>query len=297
MLEFIVLGSSASLPTKERALPSYAIRSEGDLFLLDCGEGTQRQLLNLNLSFGKIKAIFISHLHLDHFLGLFGLAHSLRLLGLNKKIIVFGPKGLDLFFKIFNCQDIYDFKVLDKWKSNKPFFSTKNCEFFYTKASHGQIDAFAFLIKEKDKICFYEQKAKKLGLKGTLFSKIQKEKKLKINSKTIYLKDVSYIKKGKSIAYSGDTIRDRKLIEFFKNVDLLVHDCTFDDSLANLAKEKHHSTVLDAAMVAKKAKAKALLLTHISARYSKDPSVLLNKAKKIFENSTIAYDGLRIILK
>ncbi|MCX8162950.1 MAG: ribonuclease Z [Candidatus Micrarchaeota archaeon] len=299
MLSLTVLGSAASVPTLDRSLPSYAVGYEGKIFLLDCGEGTQRQLLKFSLSYSKISAIFISHLHLDHFLGLFGLFQTIRLTGLQSKIVVFGPKGLKKFFELFNV-DKELVEVVELEKQKNPIFCYKSLEIFYYPISNHGVLSYAFLIKEKDKICFYEKKAKKLGLKGYLFNQIQKKGSLIINKKKVYLKDVSYIKKGKSILYLGDGLSDSALAKKLKDakeVDLLIHDCTFDNNLIDLAKERFHSTPALAANFAKKLKAKTLLLTHISARYSKDPSILLTQAKKSFKNSILASDGLKIELK
>ncbi|MCM8830585.1 MAG: ribonuclease Z [Candidatus Omnitrophica bacterium] len=294
MLELTVLGSAASIPTKDRGLSSYAIYSEGQILLFDFGEGTQRQLLNFNLSYGKINAIFISHLHLDHFLGLFGFLQTLALSNIKKKISLFAPIGLAKFLSLFKIKDTVNFYPLQKTKN--PIFSTKNLDVFSKKVNTHNVESYIFLVKEKDKICFYEKKAKSLGINGPLFSEIEKKGKIKINKKFIYLKDISYLKKGKSILYCGDGSPPINLEKTFLNPDLLIHECTFDNSLESLAKERFHSTPKQAASFARKIKAKKLLLTHVSARYSKDPSVLLSQAKKIFKNSLLAYDGLKLII-
>jgi ribonuclease Z len=301
MLQVIVLGSAASMPTKDRGLPAFAILNEGDLFLFDCGEGTQRQLIQFGLNYSKLKAVFITHLHLDHILGLFGLCQTLRLSGFTKKIDVFAPKALGSLFKIFGVEEIVNFYPLsNKNNPKKPIFSTKSIEVFCKKVPSCPIETYCFLLKEKNKICFYEQKAKAAGLKGHLFSEIQKKGKLKINNKTIYLKDISYIKKGKSVGYCTDIYLSKKvelsILGFFKEADLLILDSTFSHDLENLAKERFHSTAYLAAKFAAKAKVKSLLLTHISARYSKDPSILLKEAKNQFSFSELAYDGLTINL-
>ncbi|MEM4137314.1 MAG: ribonuclease Z [Candidatus Anstonellaceae archaeon] len=296
MITLTVLGSGASIPTSQRSLSSYALSYEGKLFLFDCGEGTQRQLMNFSLSYAKINAIFISHLHLDHFLGLFGLLQTIKLSGLNNKVLVFAPKEMKKFFDLFEV-DPNIAQLVELNNKKNPIHTFKNLEFYaYPSKFHGNIDSYIFFAKEKDKICFYEKKAKEMGLRGHLFREIQKKGSIIINKKRIYLKDVSYIKKGKSILYLGDGRYSTSLASKFKGVDLIIHDCTFDDSLEDLAKERFHSTASMAANFAKKAQAKKLLLTHISARYSKDPSILLNQAKKIFGESILAADGLKIDL-
>ncbi|MFH1306751.1 MAG: ribonuclease Z [Candidatus Micrarchaeota archaeon] len=300
MLNITILGSSGSAPTKERNLPSIAVQINGDVLLLDCGEGTQRQMMKHGVSYAKVKAIFISHLHLDHFLGIFGLGETLRLSGRTTPIQIFGPPGTARVLYSFGHRDLFNIHEISKknCSKTKPIFSLHNHEVFCFLVSHGKrMNAFGFAIKEKDKYRFYEEKAKYFGIHGPLFSKIQKEGKLKINKKTIKLKDVTYLQKGKKITYSGDTMYSKTITNAAKNSDLLIHDCTLDDEKHLLAKEKYHSTPSDGAKCAKKANAKKLLLFHLSGRYSKDSKILLEQAKKIFKNTEVAYDGMKLELK
>ncbi len=299
MMDVYVLGSSASAPTINRSLPSIALRLNGDIVLLDCGEGAQRQMMLYGASYAKAKVICISHLHLDHFLGIFGLAETLRLSGVCEKIQIFGPMGLARILQSFGKKEIFEVHELcTPVKSSKtPIFSINNYDIFAFDVSHGKMPAFGYVVRERNKIRFFEKKAKSLGLSGTLFSQILKNKKLKLNNKTIFLKDVSYVQPGKCLCYCGDTVFSKKCVSASKNCDLLIHEATYDDSCKDLAKERFHSTASDGAKVAKLAGVKSLLLTHIGGKYSKDPSILVEQAKKIFKNTSVASDGLVISLK
>ncbi|PIT84002.1 ribonuclease [Candidatus Micrarchaeota archaeon CG10_big_fil_rev_8_21_14_0_10_45_29] len=300
MMDITVLGSSASAPTPQRSLPSIAVQINGDIILLDCGEGAQRQMMLHGASYAKVKAALISHLHLDHFLGLFGLGETLRLSGRVEPIKVFGPPGTRKFLYSFGHREIFDVHEITKadCSKKKPLHIMQNHQIFCFPASHGKrTNAFGYIIAENARLRFHEKKAKSLGLAGPLFSQIQKKGKLKIGKRIIRLKDITYLQKGLRLAYSGDSLPCAATTTAAKNADLLIHDCTFDDSRADLAKEKFHTTASQAAKIAKIAKAKSLLLTHIGGKYSKDASILLEQAKKIFPNSQIAQDGMKITLK
>ena len=305
MMDITVLGCAASTPTPERSLPSIAVRIDGDVLLFDCGEGTQRQMMRHGVSYAAVKAVFISHLHLDHFLGLFGLGETLRLSGRPEPIEVFGPPGTMRFLSSFGPREIFSVHEITKEqlvdcnplsKSPKPLITINEHDIFVLPANHGpKVNAYSFLLREHDRLRFHETKAKSLGLAGPMFKEIQKNGSLKIGSKTIHLDDVTYVQPGKCIVYSGDTSYSPELARAAKGADLLMHDATFDEGQRPLADERAHSTAADAANTAKKAGVRQLLLFHLSGRY-RDPQMLLDEAKKIFPNTIAAEDGLKISL-
>jgi ribonuclease Z len=151
--------------------------------------------------------------------------------------------------------------------------------------------SYGLVFKEDDSLKFHEKKAHSLGLKGRLFKEIQKKGFVKTEKGKIRLEDVSWTKTGRKIVYSGDCAPDKETVKQAKEADLLIHEGTFDASMKEEAEERLHSTVEGAAAVAKKAKAKRLIITHISPRYS-DTSILLEQAKKVFPNTEIAKDGM-----
>ena len=293
MLRITFLGTSGSVPTVERGMPAIALKYEKELLLWDCGESTQRQMMKYKAGYGSVNAIFISHSHLDHYLGIFGLLETLNLIAkpkYNIHLCAFEDLGKSL-------NERYDFIEAHALKNGVVYkgdgfvveaFPVKHC-----RGAHG------FIFRENDKIKFNEKKAHKLGLKGKMFTEIQKKGYVMIGKKKIKLEDVSWVKKGIKVVYSGDTSPCESLIKAAKDADLLVCEGTFDSSKKDEAKERFHSTMEDAANIAKKAKVKQLVITHISPRYAdaKELKKFENDAKKIFKNTVFAYDGMKVELK
>ena len=287
-LQITFLGTSGGVPTPKRGMPSIAIKWNGEIYLFDCGEGTQRAMMQNKVGYGSINSIFISHLHLDHFLGVFGLIETLHLLQPSPKpISIYAPEYFELINK-------YKFITLDKIKPRGGLllqgndFSISAFTVKHTKNSYG------FIFKENDRRKFDEEKAHALGLQGRMFSEIQKKGSLVINGKKILLDDVSWIKPGRKIVYSGDCAPSENLIKVAKDADLLIHESTFANDKEDEAKERMHTTSKQAAMIAKQSNVKKLVLTHISPRYSEEESIknLLGDAKSVFNNTIVANDGL-----
>lgn len=287
MLRITFLGTSGAAPTVDRGMPAISIKYESELMLWDCGEGTQRQLMKYKVGYGSIDHIFISHPHLDHYLGLFGLLETLKLSSPSPRPLnIFVPKSLDL--------EGYKFVKLSKLR-NGPIYLGKNFTVSAFPVKHVR-NSFGFIFQENDRLKFYEEKAHSLGLQGKLFKEIQKKGKVKTEKGEIKLEDVSWKNPGKKIVYSGDCLPDDNLIEAARDADVLIHEATFDSSKKEDAIERMHSTVVDAATIAKKAKVKQLVLTHISPRYS-NSTILLEQAKEIFQQTKIAEDGMYLDLK
>lgn len=284
MLRVTFLGTSASAPTVERGMPSIAIKYESELMLWDCGEGTQRQLMKYKVGYGSVGSIFITHPHLDHYLGMFGLLETLKLSSPSPKPIrIFLPRGLDA--------EGYPFAKVEKIKAGEILrgrgfsvsaFAVKHC-----RGSHG------FVFQEDEKIKFHEEKAHSLGLHGTLFREIQKKGKVQTEKGEILLEDVTWRMSGKKVVYTGDCTPADATIEAAKGADLLIHEATFDSSKKDEAAERLHSTAQAAAQIAKDAGVARLVLTHISPRYA-DTTALLAEARAVFPACDIAEDGLAI---
>ncbi|MCX8197503.1 MAG: ribonuclease Z [Candidatus Micrarchaeota archaeon] len=289
MFELVMLGTSSANPTVHRNLPAIAVRKEGQLLLLDCGEGTQRQMMLYGVSYMKVSAIFLSHLHLDHCLGVFGLIETMALNGRTNELKIFGPKGTSALLEA--KYELHDFA---KVQEIAPGFEADFGQFFVRaiKVLHTK-NSLGFILQEKDKIRFYEEKAHMLGLKGPMFSEILRKGQLPIGGRKVSLKEVTYVQKGKKIAYSGDTLPSPEFAKAAKEADLLIHEATFSSEFDQEAKDSLHSTAAGAAWVAKKAGAKRLILTHISSRF-RDPTVLLEEARAIFPSVEVAYDGMKL---
>ncbi|VVC04760.1 Ribonuclease Z [Candidatus Bilamarchaeum dharawalense] len=286
MLRITFLGTSGSTPTTDRGMPALAIKYESELMLWDCGEGTQRQLMKYKVGYGSIDHIFISHPHLDHYLGLFGLLETLKLSSAAPRPLnLFVPKNMDF--------ENYKFAKVSKLK-NGMIYRGKDFTVSAFPVKHVK-NSFGFIFQEDDKIKFHEDKAHSLGLQGKLFREIQKKGKVKTEKGEIKLEDVSWKNSGRKIVYGGDCLPDDNLTEAARNADVLIHEATFDSSKKEDAEERMHSTAEDAALIAKKAKVKQLVLTHVSPRYA-NTNILLEQAKNIFPQTKIAEDGFSIDL-
>jgi ribonuclease Z len=293
-MRIIFLGTAGSAPTILRGLPSVAIEHNGEVFLFDCGEGTQRQMMTFHVNVSRIKAVFLSHTHGDHTLGMGGLVRTLALNNRTEKLNVYVPKGGE---KIINVLINFDKPMLNikinPIKAGEIYrgkdFSVSAFKLIHTTHTYG------FVFKENDKLKFIKQKMKGLGMKGTDFSKLLKDKSIKIKNKTIKLKDITRLEIGKKIVYATDTRPAKETEKMAINADILIHESTYADSEHKLAKQRLHSTAVEAAKIAKAAKVKKLILVHPSARY-KDATKLIKDAKTIFSNTEMAKDGLSITL-
>ncbi len=286
MIKITFLGTSAAMPTKERNLSSIAIHAK-EWMLFDCGEGTQRQMMKYSVPYGRIKSIFITHPHLDHFLGIYGLLKTYKLTLPHRTMPLFLPKGVK----------VEEDNVFITQLTEGKLYENSDYEVHAFKVKHKSPQSFGFILQEKDKIKFYEEKAHSLGLQGKLFKEIQEKGFVKIGTrgKKIKLKDVTWVQKGKKIVYTGDTIPCKEVLKAAKGADLLIHESTFLSKDGGEATAQWHSSAKDAATIAKKAKVKQLILTHLSSRY-KDDGEILQEAKEIFSNTLCAKDGFTLSL-
>lgn len=294
------LGTSGSVPQKDKNFASIILSFRGNNLLFDCPEGTQRQLMKSEHSLMDINHVFISHMHSDHFLGLFGWISTMTLNQRKEKLIIFSPKsGKEKIQKIMK-EVIYPSFPIEYIELKKGTI-LKN-EFFEVSAfplKH-EIPCFGFVFKEKDKKGeFDRKKAIKLGIPiGPMFAKLANGEKVKINGKTFTEKDVMNYKKrreGRKIVFVSDTLPIKETIEESKNAELLVHESTFLDKQKDKAKESMHSTALNAAGIAKKAKVKKLALFHFSARNTNSEEILL-EAQKEFKETIIPNEMQTIIV-
>ena len=298
-LSVIFLGTSGSTPTPQRSLPAIAIRRKGEIILFDCGEGVQRQMIMAKLSFHRKMKIFITHMHGDHVLGLPGLIQTMSLFDRQRKLEVYGPKGLKEFIDVIQKTVQYTLTFpIEIHEIAKAGIICEEDEYtvFAVEADH-VIPSFAFALIEKPRPGkFYPEKAKKLGIpEGPLWSRLQRGYSVTLpDGRTIKPSEVvGPPRPGRKIVYSGDTRPCINLIRLAENADLLIHDATLDDELAEKAYEDGHSTPSQAAEIARKAGVDRLVLTHISARY-KSAEKLLEQAKKVFPNVFVAEDFMKI---
>jgi len=294
-MRLTVLGTSASTPSKERNLSAIMLNFEGLNYLFDCPEGTQRQLMKAKSSYMKIHAIFLSHFHGDHILGLPGLLATMSMHQRDYPLFVFGPKGVKE--KVQKALEIsllkvnFEIKAIEV-KEGKIFEEEK---FFVEcfKLNH-EIPCYGFVFKEKDSLGqFQREKALKLGIpEGPLWSQLHKGIKVKVGKKTFKPEDVIDVSKkktGKKISFVFDTLANNSYINKIKDSDVLFHESTFLEKLKDRAKETMHSTAKDASKIAAKAKVKKLVLFHFSPRH-KDTEKFDIEAREFFGNVVAAKD-------
>jgi ribonuclease Z len=298
-LRVIFLGTAGSVPTTKRSLPAILVQHKGEQIMFDCGEGVQRQMIRAKAGFhGKMK-VFVTHMHGDHVLGLPGLLQTMALLDREKKLDVYGPPGIKRFLE--GIKDTVQFVLtfpVEVHEICEPSVVCEEQEYAVRAvwADH-VIPSLAYAFVEKPRPGrFYPEKAKALGVQeGPLWSKLQYGHAVKLpNGRIVRSEDVAGPRRpGRKIVYTGDTRPFKGFVKFAAGADLLVHDATLDNELAERAGEDGHSTPEQAAKNAKKARVKQLILTHVSARYE-DTSILLEQAKRIFKNTQVAEDFMKI---
>ena len=290
----IFLGTSQAIPTASRNHTSILIKYKQESFLVDCGEGTQRQFRKAKINPCRLTRLLITHWHGDHVLGIPGLFQTLALNNYNKTLKVYCPPGTCKFVSLMQKLFVFKDKIKIKTEEvNARFFETED---FYLEAfplNHG-VPANAYAFVEKDRLRIDKKKLEKLKIPSSpLIGELQKGRVVKINGKTVKPEEVTYSQKGKKIVVILDTKLTEGCYKFAKDADLLIAEATYSKQDKDLADENKHLTAEDAARIAKKAKCKKLILTHISQRYQKNESVLLEEAKKIFKNTELAFDLMK----
>ncbi len=291
MIRITVLGTAGASPTKTRSLTSVSLFYDGNVLLFDCGEGTQMQILKYGVNYSRIRAIFLSHAHGDHVIGLAGLLRSMELNGRQDPLYIFVPQG---YQGVVNRLITFDnakisYKIHVKGIQSGKVYRGKDFTITAFKLDH-TVSTYGYIFKIDDKRKFIEEKCRKLGLVGEMYGALQKKGSLKLGKRTVRLDDVTRIKVGKKIVYATDTRPTRSTVTAAKGADLLIHEATYADREKRLARERMHSTALEAAQIAKKAGVKELVLIHLSARY-KNALQHETDAKTVFDNAVVAKDG------
>ncbi len=294
VLRITFLGTAGSVPTPERNPSAIVIRREADLFMFDCGEGAQQQMMRAKTGM-KISAIFITHFHADHVLGIPGLIQTLSMQGRQEPLEIYGPKGVKRF--LYHLLSLgYGGKFEVKAIELNPGDVVRRDGYVVKafKTLHN-VRSIGYVLEEDMRPGkFNRERAIALGLKpGPLFSKLQHGESVFVDGREIRPEDVlGPPRPGRKIVYTGDTRPSESIVESAKNADILIHDGTMSEEEKEQAIEYMHSTASEAAEIAKRANVRRLILTHISARYSDENGVqkLEEEAKKIFENVEIARD-------
>lgn len=298
-LQIVFLGTAAGVPTPRRGLPAILVKRESEQLIFDCGEGVQRQMLLTGENPNRSLKIFITHMHGDHVLGLPGLLQTLSLLNRERKLDVYGPPKIKDFLQAIKetVQFVLTFPLeIHEIEEEGTICDEKE---YYVEAIRSKhvIPGFIYAYVEKARPGkFYPTRAEALGVpQGPLWGKLQRGQSVTAKNGHIVRPEnvLGHSRKGRKIIYTGDTRPFKRLETFAFEADVLIHESTLGEELTKRAKEYGHSTPGQAATLAKKAKVKKLILTHISQRY-KDPNKVLKQAKKIFKNTIVAEDFMKL---
>ena len=296
MLGVTILGNNSALPAYERHPTSQVVTLDDQLFLVDCGEGTQMQLAKYKIRWGRINYIFISHLHGDHYFGLPGLINSMGLLNREHDLHLFAPALL---------KDILDLQL-----------NAGNTVLPYTLHFHPLVQEGLLVKTDKFQVHCFATKHR-VPCWGFKFEQVKAPRK--VNPEKALKHDVpssffDYLKWGndyttkmgeliknelvtdpavkpKSYAYSADTVYDEELVEKIKKVDMLYHETTYLKDLEARAFSRFHATTIQAASIAKMANVGRLLIGHFSSKYEK-LEIFEQEAREVFKNTDIAVEGV-----
>jgi ribonuclease Z len=293
------LGTGAGMPSKTRNVSSLALKlleEIGTIWLFDCGEATQHQILHTTVKPRKIDKIFITHLHGDHIYGLPGLLGSRSFLGGDQPLTIYGPKGIKEWIELTlqTSQTHLNYAIEFVEVGEGIVLEDENFIVTAMPLEH-VVPCFGYRIEQKPLLGTLQvEKAIALGVpKGPLLGQLKSGHDVTLEDGTIIRsKDVTdEPKKGFTVAILGDTRYCENAIKLSEDADIIVHESTFDHSTTNLAESYGHSTNIDAANVALNAGAKNLLLNHLSARFfPQDIEMMLKEAKKIMPNTFMVTD-------
>jgi ribonuclease Z len=298
--ELKILGSSSATPSNNRNHTAQVLTIGNQLNLIDCGEGTQMQLMRYKVKHQRICNIFISHLHGDHFFGLFGLLSTMQLQHRTAPINIFGPPGLaellTLQFKYSNS--IFSFKINFQELDPGTHQLIYEDKFFtvHTLPMHHRVSCCGFLFREKPKLRHLVKSKLPDFLTPPQLVRLKQGEDVLNEAGQVLVRNAdvtSAPNRSRSYAYCSDTRYKEDILPYIHQVDLLYHEATFLDDMRERAVYTFHSTARQAATLALKAQARRLLIGHFSARY-KDLTPLLLEAKEVFDNTHLALEGKTI---
>jgi len=304
MLAVTFLGTSAARPTVERNVSAMSLVREGETLLFECGEGTQRQMMRYGVSFA-LSEIFFTHFHADHFLGVIGLIRTLGLQGREEPMRLYGPKGAKKVltqaislgvervpFEV-TVMEVKPGDVIRETGGGKR--EAYEIQVFGTEHGGGSV---GYAVREHERRGRFDvDKARAAGIpEGPLWGKLSKGEPIELADGRTLTPDgfVGPKRPGRVVVFTGDTRPCATVVEAAQGADLLIHEATFGEEEKERAKETGHSTAQEAAQVALAAKARRLVLSHVSARYSISADELVKEAREVFRETTVAKDGMTV---
>jgi ribonuclease Z len=297
-LKLLFLGTSAARPTAERNVSALVLTRGGETLMFECGEGTQRQMMRYGVTFA-LNEVFFTHFHADHFLGIIGLVRTLGLQGRTDPMRLTGPRGakklLGQALALGVERPVFEVEIVEV--EPEQVLARDGYDLRVFGVEHGG-GAVGYALVEQDRLGrFNPDRARELGVpEGPLWGKLQRGQTVvlddgrEVSAETI----VGAPRPGRKLVYSGDTRPCAATIEMARGANLLVHEATFGEEEKERATETAHSTAREAAEVAKLAGVRRLVLTHLSARYSRDPATLLDEGRAVFPETVVAKDGFEV---
>jgi ribonuclease Z len=291
------LGTSASRPTVARNVSAVAVNREGEQFLFDCGEGTQRQMMRFGTGFA-VADIFFTHMHADHFLGVIGLIRTLGLQAREDALRLHAPRGtgsiLDQAVNLGVERVAFPVEIHEVGPG--PVLQREDYDIVAFRTRHGGNSLGYALIEHERLGRFDPDVARALGVpEGPLFGRLHRGESVEVDGRIISPDlVVGPPRPGRRVVYSGDTRPCRETETISRNAELLIHDATFGRDEADRARATGHATAQEAAELARRAGVAKLALTHISSRYADDVRPLEREARHVFRDTVVAYDGLEI---
>ena len=298
MLSLTFLGTAAACPTVERNVTSLAVQREGEMFLIDCGEGTQRQMMRYGVGF-SFAEIFFTHYHSDHLLGVIGLFRTMGLMDRKDPVTLYGPRGAQRILSGALAVGIERTRFPVEIVEVKPGdrLGRAGYELAVFETEH-RADTVGYALVEHDRLGRFDpDRARELSIpEGPLWGRIHKGEAISLpDGRSISPAElVGPPRPGRTVVVSGDTRPHPAVVAAARGADLLVHEATFGEDEKGRALETGHSTAREAAQVAREAGVRRLVLTHISARYSREAPELLAEAREVFPEAVIARDGMVI---
>lgn len=302
MFGLTILGNNSAIPAHDRHPTAQALTFNDQVFLIDCGEGTQMQLARYKVRRSKIDHIFISHLHGDHYFGLIGLVTSMGLMGRTQPLNIYGPKELEgilqVHLQVASTSLPYEIRFHAHPNEKAVLLSTEKVEVTCFPTQH-RIPCHGFVFREK-------RQPRKIDKDAVISHQVPSSFYAQLQQGEDYVaKDGTVVKNemvthpntpGRMYAFSADTIFDPSLCEHFAHADLLYHECTYLANDEQKAAERFHSTTHQAATIAVQAGVKRLLIGHFSSKYD-DLQPLLEEARSIFAHTELALEGVSYMVR